>query len=188
MTDNNAPLIVWFRQDLRLKDNPALSAAAQSGRPLLFLYILDDDNAQGWAMGGASRWWLHQSLARLSDSLGGRLCFEKGDVAQILPKLIEDTGAAGVYWNRCYEPWRIKRDQAIKAALKSEGLEARSFNGSLLFEPQDALKSDGTPYKVFTPFYKNGCLGMLRLRVNLSAFLRVLRFLNARVYLWMIWG
>lgn len=150
-------IIVWFRQDLRLADNPALTAAARSGK-VLPVYILDDENAGEWKMGGASRWWLHHSLKSLDESLGGKLVLLKGDAFKILGELAQKTGAQAVYWNRCYEPWRIKRDKLTKATLKDLDIECESFNASLLWEPWDVLKSDGTPYKVFTPYYRKGCL------------------------------
>lgn len=151
--------IVWFRQDLRLGDNPALIAAVESGAQIIPLYILDDGNAGEWRMGGASRVWLHHSLAALNQSLNNTMVFLKGDAKTLLPAFMKETGANAIYWNRCYEPWRIRRDKAIKDDLKSHGIEAQSFNGSLLWEPWDVLKDDGTPYKVFTPFYRKGCLG-----------------------------
>jgi deoxyribodipyrimidine photo-lyase len=153
------PVIVRFRQDLRRTDNPALSACADAGYPVLPVYILDDGNAGDWQMGAASRWWLHQSLASLNQSLGGHLRYFRGDAAVILMRLAEDLDAAGVYWNRCFEPWRIDRDHRIKAELKKNGCSVQSFNGSLLFEPQGVAKADGSPYKVFTPYYRKGCLG-----------------------------
>ena len=152
------PVIFWFRQDLRLADNPGLAAAIASGAPLLPIYILDDEHAGEWAMGAASRWWLHQSLASLDASLDGHLQFYCGKADEIIDKLVQETDASGVYWNRCYEPWRIRRDKDIKSALDERGIDAESRNGSLLFEPQSVTKDDGTPYRVFTPFYKNGCL------------------------------
>ena len=113
MTDN-APVIVWFRQDLRLSDNPAVDAARRQKRPVLPVFILDDDAAGEWKNGAAGRWWLHQSLRELNASLDERLLFFRGDAKKLLPKLVDDVQAAGVYWNRCYEPWRIARDSAIK--------------------------------------------------------------------------
>lgn len=151
----NRPVIVWFRQDLRLRDNPALKAAHETGQLILPIYILDDENSGEWKMGGASRWWLHQSLTVLDDTLENSLVFMCGDPASVLEDVMNETGAEAVYWNRCYEPWRIRRDKKIKEEISS----AKSFNGSLLFEPHTVLKEDGTPYKVFTPFYKKGCLG-----------------------------
>ncbi|WP_339635685.1 deoxyribodipyrimidine photo-lyase [uncultured Sneathiella sp.] len=149
--------IHWFRQDLRLSDNPALLAAVDAGR-LIPVYILDDENAAEWQMGGASRWWLHRSLSSLNDSLEGRLRLFQGDAERILPALAKKTGAKTVTWNRCYEPWRIQRDNKIKSTLAATGIDIVSANGSLLWEPWDVLKSDGTPYRVFTPFYRKGCL------------------------------
>lgn len=152
----------WFRQDLRLADNPALFEAAANGT-VLPVYILDDENANdartGDArMGGASRWWLHHSLHRLNDVLGGTLRCFRGRADEILPKLVATYGIEHVTWNRCYEPWRISRDKRLKASLKRQGVLVMSHNGSLLWEPQTVLKADGSPYKVFTPFYRKGCL------------------------------
>ena len=150
------PIIVWFRQDLRLHDNPALFEAAKTS-PILPIYILDDHNAGEWAIGGASRWWLHHSLSSLNKSLSDNLVLKKGDPRNIIPTIVKETNASAVYWNRCYEPWRISRDKEIKTTLECE---VRSFNGSLLWEPWDKniMKADGTPYKVFTPFFKKGCM------------------------------
>ncbi|PZO82620.1 MAG: deoxyribodipyrimidine photolyase [Micavibrio aeruginosavorus] len=153
-----SPVIVWFRQDLRLADNPALTAAADTGAPILPVYVLDDENAKDWKMGGASRFWLHHSLKSLNDDLNGRLILLKGDAFVQIPALAKETGATDIYWNRCYEPWRIARDTLIKDALKDMDIGVESFNGSLLWEPWDVSKGDGTPYKVFTPFFKKGCL------------------------------
>jgi deoxyribodipyrimidine photo-lyase len=149
--------IHWFRQDLRLSDNPALIEAAKAGA-VLPVYILDDVNAGEWKMGGASRFWLHHSLTRLNEALEGKLHIMKGDAAALIPDLAQKTGAVGVYWNRCYEPWRVRRDAIIKQTLTDRGIGAHSFNGSLLWEPWEVLKEDKTPYKVFTPFFRKGCL------------------------------
>jgi len=151
----NSPIIVWFRQDLRLADNPALHAAAQTGQPIIPLYILDDVNAKDRKMGAASRVWLHHALDNLNKDLKDKLLIQKGDAGKIIPDLIQKTGATALYWNRCYEPWRIARDKNIKENLT---IETHSFNGSLLWEPWHIKTQAGTPYKVFTPFYRKGCL------------------------------
>lgn len=143
--------IVWFYQDLRLKDNPALYEAASQG-PILPIYILDTSSL-GHSMGSASRWWLHHSLAALDASLGHTLNLYVGEPLVILKKLIQEHHIKAVYWNRCYEPWAIERTKTIKAALNQQDTIAKSFNGSLLWEPHHVAKQDGTPYKVFTPFY-----------------------------------
>lgn len=156
---SKTPIIVWFRQDLRLSDNPALHAAYEAGHPILPLYILDDDNADKWKMGGASRVWLHHALDALNKDLSDHLVILKGDATEIIPDIISKTNAMGVYWNRCYEPWRIKRDENIKSFLKDNmEIEAQSFNGSLLWEPWTIKNQAGLPYKVFTPYYRKGCL------------------------------
>ena len=155
-----APVIVWFRQDLRLSDNPALTAAAATGRPVIPLYILDRESAGPWAPGGASRWWLHHSLESLARSLaerGLRLVLRQGAAGPVIEQLIAETGARGVYWNRCYEPWAVRRDGAIEAALNAVGVAVRNFNAALLFEPGTVLSGSGAPYRVFTPFWR-ACL------------------------------
>ena len=157
LQQSNAPTIMWFRQDLRLADNPALCAACERGE-IIPVYILDDQGAESWKMGGASRWWLHYALEDLNDSLKQGLQLFQGDALTILRDLAAQTGAAAITWNRCYEPWRIARDAILKTALKDDGLDVQSFNGSLLWEPWQVLKKDGTPYRVFTPYYRRGCL------------------------------
>lgn len=122
------------------------------------MYILDDLHAGKYRMGAASRWWLHHALCALNASLGGALQVYVGDPADILLELAKTYSISAVYWNRCYEPWRIQRDTVVKNRLRAQNITVKSFNGSLLWEPWEVLKADGTPYKVFTPFYRRGCL------------------------------
>lgn len=152
---SSSKTIVWFRQDLRLSDNPALVAAAALGQ-VLPVYILDNENSGEWRPGAASRWWLHHSLAALDESLSGNLQLFAGDPARILPRLAEEQEASHVMWNRCYEPWRVQRDKRLKSALEDQGLQIETHNGSLLWEPWTNLKDDETPYRVFTPYYRRG--------------------------------
>ncbi len=159
------PVVMWFRQDLRLGDNPALCAAVASGRPVLPLYILDDVSSGAFQMGAASRWWLRRSLQALDGDLDGCLCVRAGSALEVFAEL----DIEAVYFSRCYEPWRMQVDAAVSAALAGRGVEVFSFNGSLLFEPDSVLKADGSPYRVFTPFYKNGCLGGAAPRVPVAA-------------------
>jgi deoxyribodipyrimidine photo-lyase len=156
------PTIVWFRQDLRLQDNPALIAALKSGGPVLPVYILDEATEGDWPPGGASRWWLHHSLARLDASLrerGSRLLLAKGDSGAVLRSLLKQSGASAVNWNRRYEPAIIARDKKLKAALLAEGITVTSFNAALLFEPHTVRNKAGGPFQVFTPFWRH-CLAL----------------------------
>ncbi|MEM7304840.1 MAG: deoxyribodipyrimidine photo-lyase, partial [Pseudomonadota bacterium] len=127
-------IIHWFRQDLRLSDNPSLSEAARQGQ-VLPVYILDDQNAEDHQMGAASHWWLHHSLCALNDSLDGHLAVFKGDALTILDRLIKNHPVKAVYWNRCYEPWKIELHKQVKQTIDSQGITAKSFNGTLLWEP-----------------------------------------------------
>ena len=149
--------IHWFRQDLRLSDNPALDSATQY-ETLIPIYILDEVNSGEFKMGAASKWWLHQSLTKLNESLDGKLLVYQGNPHEILNKLIEEQEVSYVTWNRCYEPWRIYRDKEIKRNFEDKNVAVESFSASLLWEPWTISKDDGTPYRVFTPFYKKGCL------------------------------
>nr|WP_199044030.1 deoxyribodipyrimidine photo-lyase [Dyella sp. ASV24] len=150
--------IVWFRRDLRLADHPALSAACQAFERIIPVYIHAPHEDDPWPAGAASRWWLHHSLTRLDAQLqghGNALYLAQGDSLQVLRDLITRTGATAVYWNRCYEPASIARDSTVKAALREQGIEAHSFNGSLWHEPWQIETKQGEPYRVFTPFWKN---------------------------------
>ncbi len=156
------PTIVWFRSDLRLADNPALTAAIERGHPVIPVFIWAPDEEAPWAPGGARRWWLHQSLQALQQSLedaGSRLIFRQGPSLDTLRQVIEHTGADAVFWNRRYEPAVVSRDKKVKQDLKDAGLDARSFNSHLLYEPWEVATKQGDPYKVFTPFWKT-CTAM----------------------------
>jgi deoxyribodipyrimidine photo-lyase len=145
-----APALFWFRNDLRLADNPALAAAIEGNRPVLLLYVLDESGE--WPPGGAARWWLHGSLEALAADvaqLGGKLVLRQGDAREIVPALVREAGVEAVFWNRCWDPASVSRDTALKAALKAFGVTVRSFNGSLLQDP-----ASFRAYGVFTPFWK----------------------------------
>lgn len=155
-----APIIVWFRQDLRLADNPALHAAIHRGAPVLPVFIWSPAEEGEWPPGGASCCWLHHSLGSLDESLrklGSRLILREGNSLEQLRQLIKVTGARTVFWNRRYEPAIIKRDTRIKSALTGEGLEVESFNAALLHEPWTVQNKASKPFQVFTPFWKT-CL------------------------------
>ena len=156
--------ILWLRRDLRLDDNPALLRALESGRPLLPLYIHAPAEEHPWEPGGASRWWLHGSLAALDAALrthGSRLRIERGESLDVLRRLIAETGATEVHWNRLYDPATRARDARIKQAIRAEGLRCASHNAALLFEPWDIKNSEDQPYKVFSAFWR-ACVRSIR--------------------------
>lgn len=151
-------VIVLFRRDLRLADNPALYTACKAHARILPLYVYAPDEDGEWAPGAASRWWLHHALAALQNELhrhGGSLHLRRGNTLAILRTLIKDTGAAAVYWNRLYEPAAIARDTEIKAALRGDGVDVCSFNAALWHEPWQIETKQGGPYRVFTPYWRN---------------------------------
>lgn len=164
----NTSTLVWFRQDLRLRDNPALSFATSLGS-VVPLYIADTGCPNHFQIGEASQWWLHHSLKSLNASLNNKLHCVSGDAFDILIERVKTQGIKRVVWNRCYEPWQIKRDAKIKTQLSEMGIEVKSFNANLLWEPWQVLKKDGTPYKVFTPYYRRGCLSQASPRVPIAA-------------------
>jgi deoxyribodipyrimidine photo-lyase len=153
--------LLWFRQDLRVSDNPALLAAIKSGAPVVPVFIFAPGEEGIWAPGGASRWWLHRSLERLDEDLrrlGSRLILRAAaDSLAELIMLARECQATQVLWNRRYEPNSVARDQRVKAALSSAGLEPRSFNGALLHEPWELANKAGKPYRVFSAFWRH-CL------------------------------
>jgi deoxyribodipyrimidine photo-lyase len=149
--------IVWFRRDLRLIDNPALQTALAQHERIVPVFIADFAAEGHWAPGAASRWWLHHSLTRLDAALGERgapLLVRRGDSLAELRRLVAETGAAAVYWNRLYEPALVARDRALKAALREDGLTVRSHRAALWHEPWTVKTAGGEPYKVFTPFWR----------------------------------
>jgi deoxyribodipyrimidine photo-lyase len=149
------PVLLWFRQDLRLADNPALAAASAHGA-VIPLFVLDETTPGRWRWGAAKRWRLHHSLAALDRSLrarGARLILRRGPAIPEIERILAETGAGAVFWNRCYEPFMIDMDRAIKAALKARGIAVYSFNAALLVEPWDMATGEGKPYAVFTPFW-----------------------------------
>src|SRR6056297_3369426 len=115
-------VLVWFRRDFRLADNPALDCARQDFERIVPVYIHDPEAEAPWSPGAASRWWLHHALDELRRRLeerGARLIIRKGDSSAELDRLLAETGATGVYWNRLYEPAIVERDRAIKAHLNN---------------------------------------------------------------------
>ena len=143
--------IYWFRQDLRLSDNPGLYEAAQSGE-VLPIYILTDH--YGKSLGGASKWWLHNSLLCLKKSLNGKLLVVKGNPKEILLKLVNQLEIDFIYFSKGYEPYNLQYEDDLRKSFPN----CKSYNSGLLWNPSDIVKSDGTPYRVFTPFYRKGCL------------------------------
>ncbi|HEX7834620.1 MAG TPA: deoxyribodipyrimidine photo-lyase, partial [Pseudolysinimonas sp.] len=142
-----APSIVWFRDDLRLTDHPALVAGAERGGPLVLLYLLDETSPGVRPLGGAARWWLHHSLRALGDDIrarGGQLVLRRGAAETVIPELVHETGAGAVFWNRRYGASR-EVDARLKRDLRSNGLDARSFAASLLVEPVAVRTEQGTP-------------------------------------------
>jgi len=161
MTDAS-PTIVWFRQDLRLDDHPALRAAMKhgGGGPIIPVFIWAPEEEGSWPPGAATKVWLDGSLRSLDVDLrkiGSRLIIRRGPTLVTLRSLIRETNADAVMWSRRYEPSAIARDAAIKKALKDDGVEAESFNAGLLFEPWEIRTQEDKPYQVFTPFWK-ACL------------------------------
>lgn len=142
-------VLVWLRQDLRLSDQAAFAAAASEG-PVIPVYILDDETPRQWAMGGASRWWLHHSLASLDKSLrekGSRLILRRGASAEALAALARETGATRVHALHHYEPWWRNAEKAVAKAL-----DLCLHDGALLLPPGAVKTGSGGSYRIYTPF------------------------------------
>ncbi|OJF91116.1 deoxyribodipyrimidine photolyase [Rhizobium sp. 58] len=154
---NDGPVLVWFRKDLRLDDNHALSAAVATGRAVIPLYIREPDAAGTGPLGAAQAWWLHHSLQALEASLvalGSRLLLASGQAKDILSKIVIDTGAGAVFWNRRYDPKGTAIDEPLMSGLRNDGVLVRSFAGQLLHEPSRLKTGTGGPYRVYTPFWR----------------------------------
>jgi deoxyribodipyrimidine photo-lyase len=150
----NAPTIVWFTRDLRLSDHPALQAAAKAG-PVVPVFVLEPFDAAGWPLGGASQWWLAQSLRSLASDLaekGAGLILRRGDPASVLPALARETGAPAVYWSRGYEPGLIRAQEDARAALEAADVTVKRFGGRILYEPENVATMGGSRYRVFPAF------------------------------------
>ncbi|MEM1003998.1 MAG: deoxyribodipyrimidine photo-lyase, partial [Pseudomonadota bacterium] len=154
MTREQAPIIIWFRRDLRVADHPALAAAVATGRPVVPVFIHDRLSEN---LGAAPKWRLGLALevfGRSLEDLGSRLILRRGDALDQLQQLIAETGARDVYWSRAYDPDSIARDTDIKSALSEQGIKANSFPGHLLFEPWTVATKSGHPFRVFTPMWR----------------------------------
>ena len=167
MNDTPAPNIVWFRDDLRLSDHPALYAAAKTGAPIICLYILDEESAaleppRSRPIGGAARWWLAQSLRALDEQLGkrgGALVLRRGRAKDVLLEIVRETNAAAVFFNEIAQAPQMQLAEEITAALAGINIGARQFPGDLLVHPMAVRSKDGRGLRVFTPFWKR-ILGM----------------------------
>lgn len=151
-------IIWWIRRDARLANNGALYEAVKDGHAVVPLYIHAPSEESPWEPGAAARWWQHFSLEALEKKLrglGSRLVIRRGESLAVLREIIGETGAIGVHWNRLYEPAIVKRDTRIKTTLREDGLIARSFGGALLHEPPRISNKSGTPFQVYTPFWKH---------------------------------
>jgi deoxyribodipyrimidine photo-lyase len=154
--------IVWLRDDLRIADHPALTAACDAGGEVVVVYILDEVSEGIRPLGSATKWWLHGSLENLAyrlDRLGARLVLRRGEAHDVLRDLIRETSATHLFWNRRYGLAERTLDATIKEYAKASGLEATSFGANLLHEPWTIRSGGGTPYTVFTPFWK-ACLNL----------------------------
>jgi deoxyribodipyrimidine photo-lyase len=152
-----APSLVWFREDLRLADNPALEAAVAHGARVVCVYIHDDESEGLRMLGGASRWWLGRSLASLTSDLearGAQLHVFHGAAGAIIERIAKETEASAVFWNRRYGAAEREIDAKVKSSLQAQGIRCESFNGQLLHEPWEVTTQAGGPMKVFTPFWR----------------------------------
>ncbi|MDE0933172.1 MAG: deoxyribodipyrimidine photo-lyase [Novosphingopyxis baekryungensis] len=150
------PVILWLRRDLRLSDQPALRAAVAAG-PVIPVYILDDERAADHAMGGASRWWLHHSLASLSADLeekGSQLILRKGDSVSVLCAIAAQQGASQIHALRHYEPWWVEAESELKAQLDAD-CALCLHDGNYLKPPGSVTTGSDEPYKIYTPFWKS---------------------------------
>lgn len=149
--------VVWFRDDLRVTDHPALHHAVERGEPVVCLYVLDEESEGIRPLGGAAKWWLHHSLTSLAADLadlGAPLTLRRGPAREVVSDVVCETGADTLLWNRRYGGPERAVDAALKEWAGENGVEAHSYAGSLLFEPWTITTQSGNPFKVFTPFWR----------------------------------
>lgn len=150
--------LVCFRNDFRLLDNPALFEAVRLNKQVIPVFIYDSSASGDWDLGGASKWWLHQSIKDIQKqvaSLGGRLILRKGSTASVMRELVEATQASSVFWNRRYLLSERTVDAVVKEMMIDMGVEVKSFQASLLVEPWTTANKEGNPFKVYSPFWRS---------------------------------
>ncbi|KAJ6814638.1 cryptochrome-1 [Iris pallida] len=154
--------VVWFRRDLRVEDNPALSAGVRSGE-VFAVFVWAPEEEGHYYPGRVSRWWLSQSLRHLDSSLrslGTSLITKRSlDTASTLLHVLRSTGASNLFFNHLYDPLSLVRDHRLKELLTAQGINVRSFNADLLYEPWEVNDENGSPFSTFAPFW-NKCLNM----------------------------
>jgi deoxyribodipyrimidine photo-lyase len=151
------PVIVWFRQDLRVADQRALAAAVATGQPVIPVYVLDDETPGMWKRGAASRWWLNRSLASLDAdlrALGSRLILRKGRARDVLLELAVETDAKTIFCQAAYEPWASAAETDIHSVLAADGLVLKRMAGALLKRPDELRTKSGEPFRVYSPFWR----------------------------------
>jgi deoxyribodipyrimidine photo-lyase len=154
-------ILLWFTQDLRLNDHPALAAAARDASAIYCLYTLDENNP--WPVQGAGAWWLHQSLLQLQAHIaaaGGQLLLRRGDAAAQVMAVAQELGVDAVHITRAYDPWNAQLQRRVHQELGTLGIPVKRFSGYLLLEPDSVMNKQGKPFQVFTPYYQH-CLGLL---------------------------
>jgi deoxyribodipyrimidine photo-lyase len=146
-----SPSIVWFRQDLRVEDQPAVLAAASEG-PAVGVYVLDDETPGAWKIGGAQRWWLHHGLTSLQQRLqwlGSQLILRRGVAVQELERVAAELGTRRVHATRHYEPWWHRAEEVVGARL-----ELVLHDGDVLVPPEQVRTAGGAPFKIYTPYWR----------------------------------
>ena len=162
---SNGRALVWFRKDLRLKDNPCLAAALKAKKQIIPVFIWNRDEGGQWSPGAASRWWLHHSLKSLKEDiehLGGKFILQKGKAEEILPLLAEKFNADTLYFGRTYDPAGIATQNLVESSFVKDSLTVESFNTSLLQEPWEIKNGSGRPFQVFTPYWRKSRAGIYK--------------------------
>lgn len=147
-----SPAIVWFRRDLRANDHRAIAAAAAESSSVVGVFV--DDPALRSVSGAPRLAALHDRLVELSRALDGNLVIRRGDPRQVIAALCDETGAERVFVTRDHAPRGRQRDGEVADVLRARGRRLVGVGSNYLVEPGTVRKADGTPYRVFTPFFK----------------------------------
>ncbi len=149
--------IFWFRRDLRIEDNTALSKALENTNAVLPIFIFDEDILNELDANDSRVNFIYQCLEKINTQLSNEnssILVLKGKVESIWASLIERFPISKVYFNHDYEPYARKRDKKVTDILKKHNIGVETYKDQVIFEKSEVIKKDGTPYTVYTP-YKN---------------------------------
>ena len=148
-------ILFWFRRDLRFHDNAGFYKALSDADEVLPAFVFDESILEKLPKDDARVDFIHRHIAKMqqeSEVHGSSMCVAKGNPSKLIPQWCEEHNITAVYTNEDYEPYATARDLKIKGILAAKGIGFKTFKDQVIFAPDEVLKKDGTPYRVYTPF------------------------------------